>query len=94
MAHFVWPVMKLPGRILTPCRNQTHPTNRQRIPNPRSRMRIVIGKRVGDGLLTTLELTCASNVLAPHREVQAERCGPSAHRSVKSNSGLDGKRSR
>ena len=40
MAHFVWPVMKLPGRMLIPWRIQTHPASRHRTPETFNAMRI------------------------------------------------------
>jgi hypothetical protein len=40
-AHFVWPVMKLPGRMLVPCRIQMHPTIRHKTPATFNVTRIV-----------------------------------------------------
>jgi hypothetical protein len=40
MAHFVWPVMKLPGRMLIPCKIQTHPRSKHKTPETFNAMRI------------------------------------------------------
>src|SRR5512140_3596152 len=39
-AHFMWPVMKLPGRTLIPCRIQITPTTQHRTPATNNGIRI------------------------------------------------------
>jgi hypothetical protein len=42
MAQTICPVMKLPGRMLTPCRIQTHPTRRHNTPETFNAIRMLL----------------------------------------------------